>query len=68
MKLEAISNKTTEVFVEHGDFTVMCNLWFNCEGVNVMLLGKDAVIRGSFALRWEEMDALICAMTAARVT
>ncbi len=66
MKLEAISNKTTEVFVAHGDFSVVCNAWYNLEGVSVMLLGKDLAVRGSFALRWEEVDALICALSAAR--
>ena len=67
MKLETIVAPTTEVYVEHNKFSVMCNPWANHEGVNVMIHGRDLALRSAFSLRWEELDVLLVALNAARV-
>ena len=66
MKLETFKANTTEVFVTGNDVSVTCNPWANFEGVSVMIHGKDMTQRAAFALRWEELDVLMVAMTAAR--
>ena len=66
MKVEALKSPTTEVFVEHGDYTVTVTPWANHEGVNLMVHGKDLALRMAGALRWEEADLLMTALTVAR--
>lgn len=68
MKLETFITETKEIFVEGNGFSVTANPWANCEGVSVMLHGdgKDMPIRAAFSLRWEELDALMVALAAAR--
>ena len=66
MKLETFRSATTEVFVSGSDVSVTCNPWANLEGVSVMIHGKDLAQRAAFALRWEELDVLMVAITAAR--
>lgn len=67
MKLETIKTQTTEVFVSGNGINVTCNPWANHEGVNVMVHGDHSLaLRAAMSLRWEEMDTLIVALTAAR--
>ena len=66
MKMETIKSQTTEVFVEGSEVNVTCNPWANCEGVNLMVHGKDLSLRMAGAFRWEELDAILVALTAAR--
>ena len=68
MKVESFTSPTKEVFVEtdNHSFSVTAIPWANGEGLNVMLHGENLVLRGSFSLRWEDLDALQIALTAAR--
>ena len=66
MKLETIKSKTTEVFLEFDGGSVTVNPWANCEGVSIMVHGKDLSLRMAGAFRWEEIDAIIVALTAVR--
>ena len=66
MKLETLKSNCTETFVEFDAGTVSVNTWANCEGANIMVHGKDLSLRMAGALRWEEIDAVIVALTAAR--
>jgi hypothetical protein len=66
MKLDTFKTTTTEIFVEGHGVTVTANPWSNCEGVSFMLHGKDGAIRLAGTLRWEELDVLMVALTAAR--
>lgn len=68
VKLETHITQTAEVFVTGDGVTVTANPWANHEGVSVMIHGegKHMPIRAAFSLRWEELDALMVAMTAAR--
>lgn len=67
MKLETFKNPTTEVFVEGRDgFTVCVTQWSNLEGANVIATGKDLSLRFAVSARWEELDALMVALQAAR--
>jgi hypothetical protein len=66
MKLETFRSPTTEIFVEGTDVTATANPWANCEGLSFMLHGKDAAIKVAGSLRWEELDVLLIALTAAR--
>ena len=66
MKLETFRSPTTEIFLEADGISVTANPWANGEGINFMLHGKDAAIRVAGSLRWEELDALLITLTAAR--
>ena len=66
MKLETLKSNCTETFVELDGGSVTVNTWANCEGANIMVHGKDLSLRMAGALRWEEIDAVIVALTAAR--
>lgn len=68
MKLEALKSQSTEVFVEGDGVNVTCNAWSNHEGVNIMVLGSGAEspMRMAGAFRWEEVDAILVALTVAR--
>lgn len=69
MKLEAFKDSTYETFVEGHDVTATVHAWSNGEGANVMLHGKGdggLALRAAFAGRWEELDVLLVALTAAR--
>ena len=67
MKLEALKATTTETFVEGNGISVTVNPWANLEGVSFMVHGKDLAMRCASSLRWEELDVLLVALTAARV-
>ena len=66
MKLETLKSNCTETFVEFDGGSVTVNPWSNCEGANIMVHGKDVSLRMAGAFRWEEIDAIIVALTAAR--
>ena len=66
MKLETFKSPTTEVFLEFDAGTVSVNTWANHDGANIMVHGKDLSLRMAGAFRWEEIDAIIVALTAAR--
>ena len=66
MKLETLKSNCTETFVEFDGGSVTVNTWANHEGANIMVHGKDLSLRMAGAFRWEEIDAIIVALTAAR--
>lgn len=57
-----------EVFVDAGNFSVTVNAWSNLEGCNLMVNGngKDMPLRMAGSFRWDEIDAIIVALAAAR--
>jgi len=67
MKLETIKSDCKEVFLEGSGVTVTVNTWANLEGCSLMVHTKDGnSIRMAGAFRWEEIDAILVALTAAR--
>lgn len=64
--METLKTNTKEIFVEGNGVTVTVNTWANYEGCNLMVNGKDLALRMAGALRWEEIDAILVALTAAR--
>ena len=68
MKLETIITPSKEIYVDGEGVTVTVNTWSNCEGMNVMMHGPgpELPLRMACALRWEDADALMIALTAAR--
>jgi hypothetical protein len=68
MKLETITTSTKEIFLDAGGITVTINTWGNCEGVSLMVHGKgpELPLRMAGAFRWEELDAILVALAAAR--
>lgn len=68
MKLETFVTKSKEVFVESGDIQVTVNTWSNHEGASLMVHGKgpELPLRMAGAFRWEEIDVILVALTAAR--
>ena len=66
MKLETIKSQTTEIYLEFDGGSVTVNPWANCEGASIMVHGNNLSLRMAGAFRWEEIDAVIVALTAAR--
>lgn len=66
MKLSTIQNSCKEIFVESDKFSVSVNTWSNYEGASIMVHGPDLSLRMAGAFRWEELDAIIMAIAAAR--
>ncbi len=68
MKLETFKAPSTEVFLDAGKMTVTVNAWANGEGASVMVhgAGPELPLRMAGAFRWEEIDAIMVALAAAR--
>ena len=68
MKLETFKSPSTEVFLDAGKMTVTVNVWSNGEGASLMVHGKgpELPLRMAGAFRWEELDAILVALAAAR--
>lgn len=67
MKLDTIKSDCKEVFVEGAGISVTVHTWGNCEGCSLMVHGKgpDMPLRMAGAFRWEEIDVILVALTAA---
>lgn len=68
MKLETFKQPTTEIFVTHNDTSVTVTPWSNCEGLNVIMQGKDGGVKLAAVLNWDELDTLLVALQAGRTT
>ena len=68
MNLSTAVTDSKEVFVDAGRFTVTVNTWGNLEGCSLMVHGngENIPLRMAGAFRWEEIDAIIVALAAAR--
>lgn len=68
MKLETFKAPSTEVFLDAGKMTVTVNVWSNGEGASLMVhgAGPELPLRMAGAFRWEELDAILVALAAAR--
>lgn len=68
MKMETFKCESKEVFLDAGIMTVTVNTWGNHEGASIMVHGKgpELPLRMAGAFRWEEIDAILMALTAAR--
>lgn len=70
MKLETFSTPTKETQVDGNGITVSVYHWGNLEGCSFMIHGdgEHLPLRCAASLRWEELDTLLVALTAARST
>lgn len=68
MKLETIRQITTEVQLSGNGVDVTCYQWANGEGTCCIVHNTEDSMaqRTAFSLRWEELDVLLVALTAAR--
>ena len=68
MKLETLVSPCTEIFLESKNLNVTINTWANCEGASLMVhgTGPELPLRMAGAFRWEEIDAILVALAAAR--
>lgn len=68
MKLETFTTDCKEIFLDAGKITVTVNTWANYEGASLMVHGKgpELPLRMAGAFRWEELDAILVALAAAR--
>jgi hypothetical protein len=68
MKLETIVTPSKEVYLQAGDMSVTVNTWSNCEGLSLMVHGKgpELPLRMAGSFRWQEIDAILVALAAAR--
>lgn len=70
MKLETIRTKTTETYLEFPGGSVTVCSWGNHEGASLMVHGKgpELPLRMAGSFRWEEIDAILVALAAARAS
>lgn len=70
MNLETFSCNTKETFVVGNGISVSVYQWGNKEGCSFMIHqdGEYLPLRCAASLRWEELDTLLVALTAARST
>ncbi len=68
MKLETIKTQCTEIYLDAGSISVSVNCWSNLEGASIMVhgAGPEIPMRMAGAFRWEELDAILVALAAAR--
>lgn len=68
MKLETFKTDTKETFVSGNGISVTVYQWGNLEGCSFMIHqdGQIMPLRCAASLRWEELDTLLVALTAAR--
>ena len=68
MKLETFKADSKEIWLEFDGGSITVNSWSNQEGASIMVHGKgpELPLRMAGAFRWEEIDAIIVALTAAR--
>ena len=68
MKLETMKSDCKEIFLDARKMTVTINTWANNEGASIMVhgAGPELPLRMAGAFRWEEMDAILVALAAAR--
>ncbi len=70
MKLETMKADSKETFVDAGDMSVVVYTWGNYEGASIMVHGNgpDLPLRMAGSFRWEEIDAILVALAAARAS
>lgn len=70
MKLETFSMPTKETFLEFEGGSVTVINWGNHEGASLMVHGKgqELPLRMAGSFRWEEIDAIMVALAAARAS
>jgi len=68
VNLSTTVSETKEIFVDGGKFTVTVNTWANLQGCSLMVHGnsENMPMRMAGSFRWEEIDAIIVALAAAR--
>ena len=68
MKLETIITNSKEIFIDAPTALVTVNLWSNRDGACIQVHGKNGglPLKMAGALRWEDIDALMIALSAAR--
>lgn len=68
MKLETFKADSKEIWLEFDSGSITVNSWSNQEGASIMVHGKgpEMPLKMAGAFRWEEIDAIIVALTAAR--
>ena len=69
-KLETFTSQSKETYLEAESVIVTVNTWANMEGASIMVHGKgpDLPMRMAGSFRWEELDAIIVALAAARAS
>lgn len=68
MKLETFKSDSKEIYLSSKSISVTINTWSNHEGASIMVhgAGPQLPLRMAGAFRWEELDAIIVALAAAR--
>jgi len=66
--LSTFRTPATETFVKGSGVNVTVTTWGNHEGMSLMVHGNGAELplRMAGAFRWEELDVILVALTAAR--
>ena len=70
MKLETFTSQSKETYLEAKSVIVTVNTWANLEGASIMVHGKgpELPMRMAGSFLWEELDAIIVALAAARAS
>jgi hypothetical protein len=67
MKMETVNQTVKQVYIEDGENIITVTQWSNLEGCTVCMT-QDLNVRFAAELRWEEMDLVIAALSAARAS
>jgi hypothetical protein len=69
LELKTMTNKVSEVIVKNDNIEVVVNDWSNLEGCSFIVMGKEKTnIKLAGCMRWEDVDALLVALTIAKST
>ena len=70
MKLETFKAPSVETWLEFPEGSVTVYQWANHEGASIMVHGKgpESPLRMAGSFQWQEIDAIIVALTAARAS
>ncbi len=67
LELKTMTNKVNEVIIKNNNIEVIVNDWSNLEGCSFMVLEKETTnVKLAGCMRWEDVDALLVALTIAK--
>ena len=67
MTIEISEGVSKDIFVDGGNITVSIHTWANGDGANILVhsIGASLPLRMAGAFRWEELEVIAAALSAA---
>jgi len=67
MELQTHTTTVKEVHVTYTKGSIFAYPWSNCEGASIIMENKEGEIKLAASLQWEDINALITALSAVQV-